>query len=174
VDLKDKIKLPRVQRRKPTTTTTTSTITTPVTVSITEKQIDPNCNDLVAHSYCPPLDNELNHYVFDDSLDEHFLNNSEAAATGKLPPLDHLGVCKAVVKYKRCMDANFYIRCQRTFHQVFVKLDQMTSMCLNAPRLKNSRAILTGGVAATNNHQSSSSSFFCLIALILFKHYSNL
>jgi hypothetical protein len=159
--LKDKIQLPRVQRRKPTTTSTKASSTLESTEDITQQ--DPNCNQKVAESYCHPLDNQLTEYLFDDSLDDEFLNSTGV-------PLDHLGVCKAVIKYKRCMDGNFYIRCQRTFQQLFVKLDKMTTMCLSAPKLKNSRAILSGSATTKSNHTRVVSIAY-LVVLTFFKHF---
>jgi hypothetical protein len=123
--------------------------------------MDPNCNEKVAESYCHPLDSQLAKYLFTDSLDDAFLNNTGV-------PLDHLGVCKAVIKYKRCMDANFYIRCQRTFQQLFVKLDQMSTICLNAPNLKNSRAILNAA-----GHSAQSNILFSLLFIYFGKSFVN-
>lgn len=140
--MSDKIKLPRIPRKKWTTTeepveSTTKEIEsqTPMSSSEETRYLDPNCNQNLASRSCASLDFHMNKYLFKDSLTESFLNKTGVS-------FDNLATCQAVIKYKKCMDLNFYIKCQKTFQTLFEKLDRSTSICMNSPTLANSRHLM--------------------------------
>ena len=140
LDLNDKIKLPRIPRKKPTTTSKT----TRAHFMHSEKEIiyvDPECNQNIANTYCQALDYTMNKFLFDESLSERYLNISGVS-------IDHLGICQAVIKYKECMEINFYIKCQKTFADTFIKLDRAANTCMSNPKFKNSRGILNQSVSS--------------------------
>ncbi len=137
--MNDKIKLPRIPRKKPTTTTEKTSRTTREEDLITEPEIryiDPNCHQNLAHQSCERIDSPLIRYIYDDMIEESFLNKSRVT-------LDHLKTCQSILKYKECIDLNFYIKCQKTFAGVFEKLDLLSKRCIDNPKFKNNRLLNT-------------------------------
>jgi hypothetical protein len=107
--------LPRIPRKKLTTTTTEATVTEEEPV-----YIDPNCNRNLVNMYCEKMDYPLMKYLFGEnknlSLISVHLYSDEF-------------YCNSVYKYSQCFDTNFRIRCQETFQETFNKLRRITETC---------------------------------------------
>ena len=160
-DLKDKIKLPRIPRKKPTTTTAKSTkpeMTEPEIAEPEIRYIDPNCHQNLAQASCEAIDSPLIKYIYDDLLDESYLKQARVS-------LDYLPTCQSILKYKKCIDLNFYIKCQKTFAHVFEKLDHLSKKCVENPKFKKESLLNSSSLTKLNYY---SWLFFSFFALLLF------
>ncbi len=114
----DKIKLPRIPRKKLTTKPTTPLVTEKAIV-----YIDPNCNKNLADMYCEKLDLPLMKYLFDDSQTETSASfNNYYNEVG----------CKSITKYYQCLQLNFRIKCSQTMAKTFLKMETINGKCLNS------------------------------------------
>lgn len=107
----DKIKLPRIPRKKLSTTTLY------LAKEEAQNYIDANCNRKVVDLNCEKLDSSVMKYLYNDNS----YNDSVVIVND--------ANCKIYLKYNSCMQQNFRVRCQQTLKQVFYKLDKMTSNC---------------------------------------------
>jgi hypothetical protein len=117
-DIIDKIKLPRIPRKK---LTTKKHVTRKHTTESTTKYIDPNCNRNLIDMNCESLDKLTMRYLFDDNdlNDNHYY----------LYELNDL-TCRNRVQFHTCMQKNFYVRCQRTYRNTFAKLNKLNANCI--------------------------------------------
>ena len=120
----DRIKLPRIPRKKWTGTTLE------MTTLWTGKEIvyiDPNCNRNLADMYCERLDAKLMSYFYNDSHDESSIQLS--TYLGELN-------CQRSIKYGQCLQKNFRLKCQTTFSQTFSKVERLNGRCSSEVKSK--------------------------------------
>ena len=143
----DKIKLPRIPRKKLTTTT--------VFVPKEKDQIfiDANCNRKVIDNNCEKLDAGIMKYMFNDNS----YNDSVVVVND--------ANCKQYLRYNSCMQTNFRVRCQQTLKQVFYKLDKITTNCNNVNNLM-SRFKVNHRPAQNNANYLNLNSFILLNLVI--------
>lgn len=117
-DIVDKIKLPRIPRKKLTTTKRT---THKHKTEVTTKYIDPSCNRNLIDMNCESLDKLTMRYLFDDNdlSENHYY----------LFELSDL-TCRNRIQFYTCMQKNFYVRCQRTYRNTFAKLNKLNANCV--------------------------------------------
>ena len=146
--LVDKIKLPRIPRKKMTTTSTAAPYE-----EETIRYIDPNCNLNLVNMYCEKLDKQKMNYLFD--------NTSYDDSKVPINAVD----CNFYIKFSTCMQTNFRLKCQQTFQQTFFKLDKMTSNCVVSLNIQQKTN--TNHKKSSNNVSASKSSNFKLSSILL-------
>lgn len=109
--MSDKIKLPRLPRKKATTTEKTKT-----TEEITEQTVyvDPNCHRNLIDKYCDKLDVGIGRFLFDDE--------TEAS-------VEDFNNCKKMAKFNQCFQMNFRRNCFATMYGTFTRLERLISQC---------------------------------------------
>ena len=127
-DLVDKIKLPRIPRKKKPTDTTKTTTNSNQQME-TEKAIvyiDPNCHKNLVDMYCERLDFNPNlaKYFYNNTLDETWAISMKLFA-----PLNDAN-CKKLSKHSQCLQTNFRSKCEQSMALAFIKVDKIMQNCL--------------------------------------------
>lgn len=119
-ELSDKIKLPRLPRKKPPTT---KKIITEQIIEYNTEYIDPNCNRNLIDKYCDTQEPLLDKYLFENS--EMFV--------------EEFNICKKINKFNQCLQKNFRINCYEALFDVFKKIEKSVFKC--ASKVKSNSAL---------------------------------